>query len=850
MALPNKDQQKFHSYQDANLLMEAIEKRYGGNKESKKVQRTLLKQQYKNFSASSSETLDQTFDRMQKLISQLEIQGEVIQQEDMNLKLLRSLPSEWKTHALIWGNKEELETISLDDFTISTNKSDTTASGVSTAHTQGTIVNSTSVDNLSDAVIYAFLASQPNSPQLAKEDQEQIDPDDLESPKNQDNIGREYREKTVPVESLIENALIAQDGIEGYDWSYQAEEEIPTNYAFMALTSSGSSSSSESEVDSCSKSCMKAYANLKEKYDSLTSDYKKSKYNLLSYKAGLQSVEERLVHYKKNKTVLTDKINVLNLDVKLRDKVLADYTQNLEKAKKERDELKLTLEKLQNSSKALNNLLDNKEYHAVPPPLTENYMPPKRYLRLIDEHFESVSMDVISNIAPSDVKTVKLKHKTVDVNHKDVFSIEEPKHVMKNKFSPPIIEDWHSDDKSEEEISPTIEVKTVKPSVEKIKSVKPARETVKTEESLKQLKHHPRETSAILLILKLMMVDLFPLEMEKAEFLKGKQHKASYKAKLMNTISKPLHMFHMDLFGPTNVKSLMKKSYCLVVTDDFSRFPWVFFLATKGETSRILKTFITRIENQLDCKVKVIRSDNGTEFKNSVMNQFYEDKGINREYSVARTLQQNRVAERRNGTLIEATITMTRRVEETLNIRFPEYTPNVKGNRPDWLFDIDSLTISMNYVLVVTGNKTNGIAGSKENLVADESEASDNIRKNDQVPRSEVESLFQQERQTENINSTNSVNTVSLPVNTVGSSFVNAASQTPINAAGPSAITNAFEEHFFERFSTFKNAFSLPHVPIVAPYDDTRIFDNAYDDEVLKGKVDMNNVDSSLIDGF
>ncbi|GKD15176.1 hypothetical protein Tco_1199583 [Tanacetum coccineum] len=94
MTFLNKDQLKFHSYKDAKLRMEAIEKRYGGNKESKKVQRTLLKQQYKNFAGSSSKTIDQTFDRLQKLISQLEIQCEVIEQEDMNLKLLRSLPSE------------------------------------------------------------------------------------------------------------------------------------------------------------------------------------------------------------------------------------------------------------------------------------------------------------------------------------------------------------------------------------------------------------------------------------------------------------------------------------------------------------------------------------------------------------------------------------------------------------------------------------------------------------------------------------------------------------------------------------------------------------------------------------
>ncbi|GJU72864.1 hypothetical protein Tco_1264269 [Tanacetum coccineum] len=92
MALPNKDQLKFHSYKDAKLLMEAIEKRI------------------------KLRNMDQTFDRLQKLISQLEIQCEVITQEDMNLKLLRSLPSEWKTHALIWRNKEEIETISLYDL--------------------------------------------------------------------------------------------------------------------------------------------------------------------------------------------------------------------------------------------------------------------------------------------------------------------------------------------------------------------------------------------------------------------------------------------------------------------------------------------------------------------------------------------------------------------------------------------------------------------------------------------------------------------------------------------------------------------------------------------------------------
>ncbi|GKA51549.1 hypothetical protein Tco_0744745, partial [Tanacetum coccineum] len=161
------------------------------------------------------------------------------------------------------------------------------------------------------------------------------------------------------METPTKNALISQDGIGGYDWSYQAEEEHLTNYALMVYTSSGSSSNSNFEVDSCSKSCVKAYATLKEQYDNLSSDYKKSQFNLVSYKAGLQSVEARLAHYKKNEVVFEESINVLNLKVRLRDNALVENKKKLEKAEKERDELKLKLEKFQNSSKSLNNLLES-----------------------------------------------------------------------------------------------------------------------------------------------------------------------------------------------------------------------------------------------------------------------------------------------------------------------------------------------------------------------------------------------------------------------------------------------------------------------------------------------------------
>ncbi|GJV22379.1 putative ribonuclease H-like domain-containing protein [Tanacetum coccineum] len=140
---------------------------------------------------------------------------------------------------------------------------------------------------------------------------------------------------------------------------------------------------------------------------------------------------------------------------------------------------------------------------------------------------------------------------------------------------------------------------------------------------------------------------------------KGKQHKASYKhISAVRLITETLQLLHMDLFGPTNIRSIDQKYYSLVVTDDFSRFTWTFFLGTKDETFYVLKEFIALIENQLNKKVKGIRCDNGTEFKNAKLIELCGEKGIKRDYSNPRTPQQNGVAERKNRTLIEAARTM------------------------------------------------------------------------------------------------------------------------------------------------------------------------------------------------
>ncbi|GKB86079.1 hypothetical protein Tco_0958351 [Tanacetum coccineum] len=433
MALPYKDQLKFHSYKDAKLFMEAIEK------------------------------------RLQKLISQLEIQGKVITQEDMNLNLLRSLPSEWKTHALIWRNKQEIETISLDDLYNNLKIYEPEISGSlntsqnlqNVAFVSSNSTNSNSNTNEADNTAYGVSAShtQMDLEQINLDDLEEMDLQwemdiltirarrfikrtgrklDVNAPRNQENKGRENNRRTVTVQTPTKNALVAQDGIGGYDWSYQDMEEHPANFALMEHTSSRSSSSSDSEVDSYSKSCVKAYATLKEQYDSLSSDYKKTQFNLVSYKEVIDKFKTGLGYNAASSTAASP-----------------------------------IVESFVNSSEMLENHENNKSksdkgYHAVPPPFTGNFIPFKPDL--------------------TNVKKVESNHESADV--KSNGDGVEPKIVRKNIFRPPVIEDWNSDDESKVEIIP--KDKTVSSSTEKIKSIKSARETVEKVETSKPNKHYPR----------------------------------------------------------------------------------------------------------------------------------------------------------------------------------------------------------------------------------------------------------------------------------------------------------------------------------------------------------------------
>ncbi|GJY63240.1 putative ribonuclease H-like domain-containing protein [Tanacetum coccineum] len=398
--------------------------------------------------------------------------------------------------------------------------------------------------------------------------------------------------------------------------------------------------------------------------------------------------------------------------------------------------------------------------------------------------------------------------------------------------------------------------------------------------------------------------------------LKEKQHKASCKSKIQNSIAQPLFMLHMDLFGPNFVSSLMNKKYCLVVTDDYSRFTWVFFLASKDETSGILKNFINEIENLVDKK-----------------------KGIKREFSIAKTPQQNGIAERRNRTLIEAARTMladsklpttfwaeavntacyvqnrvlvvkphnktpyelfrgrtpalsfmrpfgchvtilntldylgkfdgksdegffvgysmnskafrvynirTRKVEENLHIRFLEDKPIIAGDGPKWLFDIDVLTKSMNYVPVVAGTNSNDFVdgslfdSSSNNANNDEPQPSSDVKKKDDEDVNKESGIDDQERPRNNTQDVNtarpSINTASTNVNT-GSLNINIVSPTVTTALLEATHVDFFGDEIELDMSNITTTYLVPKPKKVIQTLTDPSWIEAMQDELLQFKL-------------
>ncbi|GJU98590.1 putative ribonuclease H-like domain-containing protein, partial [Tanacetum coccineum] len=328
MELPNEHQLTFSQYPDAKIMFAAIETRFGGNAATKKTQKTLLKQWYENFGASSAESLDSIFNMLQKIVSRLAILGVVIAQEDLNSKFLSSLPPEWNTHIVVWMNKPKVETISIDDLynnfkiveqkvkkyvgassgaqnlafmtalsTSSTNDANTASPQVSTASLNvNTASTQISTASFSDNVVYAFMVENPNGSNLLHQDLETrkkifINANDTtgyDKSKvecfNYHKMGHFARECKAPRskegqfrnqdntrkqgnnEDTSSKAILAIDGV-GFDWSDMAEEQVQTNMALMAFSNS---------------------------------ELNQTEFTVATYKRGLATVEEQLITYRKN----------------------------------------------------------------------------------------------------------------------------------------------------------------------------------------------------------------------------------------------------------------------------------------------------------------------------------------------------------------------------------------------------------------------------------------------------------------------------------------------------------------------------------------------------------------------
>ncbi|GKE84074.1 hypothetical protein Tco_1557816 [Tanacetum coccineum] len=315
-------------------------------------------------------------------------------------------------------------------------------------------------------------------------------------PRNKGNRNGDAPGRIIPVETPV-NASVVQNGIGCYDWSFQAEERL-TNFALMAYTSQGSSSSSrlDSEVHTCSEDCLKSYETLQKHYDQQRGALNKSNIEIIGYQMGLESLEARIVVHEKNEVVYEEDIAFLKYDVQVKDISIKDLKNKLEEALKEKDDLKLKLEKFEESSKNLTKLINSQisvkdkaglvndrfktgeGFHAVPPPCTGNYMPSRPDLSFAGLD-DSVYKAKVSETITTTSKTSK-------------DSVEKPKTV---RPSAPIIKDWDTDSDNDSVFRPKPD--QTKPKFTKINFVK-SDENVKSinMENIHRQEEYPRKSES------------------------------------------------------------------------------------------------------------------------------------------------------------------------------------------------------------------------------------------------------------------------------------------------------------------------------------------------------------------
>ncbi|GJX33771.1 ribonuclease H-like domain-containing protein [Tanacetum coccineum] len=415
---------------------------FRGNKESKKMQKTILKQQYENFTASRYEGLDKTYDRFQKLISQLEIHAEVTSQEDANLKLLRSLPSAWNNIALIMRNKTDLDTLSMDDLYNNLKVYEVEIKGQSSSSSNSQNVAFVSSENTSrqassstyaDHVMFSFFANQSNSPQLDNEDLEQIDTDDLKEM----DLKWQVAMLTMRVKRFLKktgrNLNFNGKKTVGFDKT-KVECYNCHRRGHLARECRAPKNQGNRNGDAQRRVVP---------FDQQRNALKKSNLEIIGYQMGLESLEARIVVREKNE-VLEEALKEKD-DLKLKLNFFEESSHNLTKLISSQINAKykagLGYDSQINESEVAHSVFNNREsdmddspvnerfktgkgFHAVPPPYTGNYMPSRPDLSFAGLDDFLYKTKVIEN------------ETSISKTSKDI--IEKPKTV---RPSDPIIED-------------------------------------------------------------------------------------------------------------------------------------------------------------------------------------------------------------------------------------------------------------------------------------------------------------------------------------------------------------------------------------------------------------------------
>ncbi|GJT81221.1 ribonuclease H-like domain-containing protein [Tanacetum coccineum] len=416
LAFPDEYQLRFHAIKDAKTRWAAIKSRFGGNVESKKMQKNVLKQQFENFSVSHTEGLDKAYDRFQKLITLLEVHGAVVSNEDANQKFLRALPSSWNNVALIMRNKAGIDDLDIDDLYnnlkvfeddikgssgLSSNSQNvaflsakdtsnsnevSTANGVPIAachNSQGQASSSSYTNEL----MYSFFANQPSSPQLDDEDLEQIDHDDLEEMDLKWQVAmlsmrvKRFYKKTG--RKLIFNGKepvgFDKTKVECFNCHrrghFARECKVPRNQGNRnkdAGYRSRDNTRRTVPVESSDALVVQDNALIVQYglgYDwSYVAQDEPTEFALMAYTSnslgsdtelGLESVEAQLIVHQKNEVVYEEKIAVLEFEVKDKSNAITRLKNQLDETLREKDDLKAKLEQFETSSKNLNKLINS-----------------------------------------------------------------------------------------------------------------------------------------------------------------------------------------------------------------------------------------------------------------------------------------------------------------------------------------------------------------------------------------------------------------------------------------------------------------------------------------------------------